>query len=86
MQAFSKTACLGNVAAFNVARAPQNGPKRGQLQVSGGIIKYLDILMTKFEAMRFASGVYGRHQRALADSAFGAKPALRPEAYIRVDF
>jgi hypothetical protein len=68
MQAFSKTACLGNVAAFNVARAPQNGPKRGQLQVSGDVIKYLDAYAMKFGAMWVAPGVQGRHHRALAGS------------------
>ncbi len=43
MQGSLVSSFAGSVAAFNVARAPQNGPKRGQLQVSGGEIKELDV-------------------------------------------
>jgi hypothetical protein len=80
MQASLTAAFCGNVAAFNVARAPQNAPKRGQLQVSGGEIKYLDIYSIKFGAMGVAPGALGRHQRALARSAMVAQPALGARA------
>jgi hypothetical protein len=71
MQALNLKTCLGSVSAFNVARAPQNGPKRGQLQVSGAYIKYSDVYGSGFGPMGVAPGAVGRHQRALADSAIG---------------